>query len=171
MKAALCSPLWCVEPGPREAKHHCFTTGKVMTSSRPLVLSVFLPYVISRDCILISGIRTSAPMILCFLSRSFLFTFQKVLFWFWIAGLCIAGAQDVCKREFSGRIKIKWLPAYVPELNPVEQIWNYSKYSQLSNFIPADIEYLADMLDTSLCHQSKQQNLLRSFFHCARLKI
>jgi len=106
MKAALCSPLWCVEPGHREAKHHCFTTGKVMTSSRPLVLSVFLPYVINWVCILMSRIRTSALMILCFLSRSFLFTFQRLLFWFWTAGLCIAGVQDVCKRDFPGGLRL-----------------------------------------------------------------
>jgi len=106
MKAVLCSSLWYVEPGPRKAKHPCFTTGKVMTNSRPLVLSVFLQYVISWVCILISRIRTSAPMILCFLSRSFLFTFQRVLFWFWIAGLCIAGAQDVCKRDFPSGLRL-----------------------------------------------------------------
>jgi len=80
-----------------------------------------------------------------------------------------SGAKRLQKR-FS-RVDIEWLPAYAPELNPVEQIWNYSKYSQLSNFIPEDIEHLTGMLDASLCHQSRQQNLLRSFFHCAKLKI
>ena len=74
------------------------------------------------------------------------------------------------QRRF-GRVDVEWLPAYAPELTPVEQIWNYSKYSQLSNFIPDDIEHLAHELDASLCHQSKQQNLLRSFFHCGKLKI
>lgn len=102
MKAALCSSLWCVEPGPQEAKRHCFTAGKVTTSSRPLALSVFLPYVINWVCILISRIRTSALTILCFLSRTFWFTFPKVLFWFWIAGWCIAGVQDVCEDDLPG---------------------------------------------------------------------
>lgn len=80
-----------------------------------------------------------------------------------------SGAKKL-QRRFS-RVDVEWLPAYAPELNPVEQIWNYSKYSQLSNFIPDDIEHLADVLDASLCRQSRQQNLLRSFFHCAKLKI
>ena len=75
------------------------------------------------------------------------------------------------QERFGRRINIEWLPAYAPELNPVEQIWNYSKYSQLSNFIPDDIEHLGNMVDTSLSHQSKQQNLLRSFFHCTKLRI
>lgn len=75
------------------------------------------------------------------------------------------------KERFGRRVDVEWLPAYAPELNPVEQIWNYSKYGQLSNFIPDDIEHLAQMLEVSLNHQVKQQNLLRSFFHCAKLKI
>ena len=98
-KAALCSSLWFVEPGLPEVKRHCFTTGKVTTSSRPLVLSVFLPYVINWVCILLSRIRISALTILCFLSGSFWFTFPKVLFWFWIAGWCIAGVQDACEDD------------------------------------------------------------------------
>jgi hypothetical protein len=102
MKAALCSSLWCVEPGLPEAKHHCFTTGKDTTSSRPLALSVFLPYVINWVCILTSRIQTFVLTILCFLSRNFLFIFQRVLFWFWIAGLCIAGAQNVCREDSPG---------------------------------------------------------------------
>ncbi len=99
MKAALCSSLWYVEPGPPEAKRHCFTTEKVTTSSQPLALSVFLPYVIDWVCISVSRIQTSALMILCFLSRNFLFIFRRVLFWFWIAGWCIAGAQNVCRED------------------------------------------------------------------------
>jgi len=102
MKAALCSSLWFVEPGLQEAKRPCFTTGKVTTSSRPSALSVFLPYVINWVCILTSRIQTSVLTILCFLSGKFLFIFQRVLFWFWIAGLFIAGAQNVCKDDLPG---------------------------------------------------------------------
>ena len=106
MKAALCSSLWCVEPGLPGAKHPCFTTGKATTSSRPLALSVFLPYVINWVCILTSRIPTSALMILCFLSGNFLFIFQRVLFWFWTAGLFIAGAQDVCRKDLPGESRL-----------------------------------------------------------------
>ena len=80
-----------------------------------------------------------------------------------------SGAKRL-QRRF-GRVDVEWLPAYAPELNPVEQIWNYSKYSQLSNFIPDDIDHLATVLDASLCCQSQHQNLLRSFFHWTKLKI
>jgi transposase len=66
---------------------------------------------------------------------------------------------------------VEWLPAYSPELNPVEQIWNHSKYSQLANFIPDDVAHLTEVVQDSLCVQSRQPSLLRSFFHCAKLKI
>ncbi|MFC1782765.1 transposase [Planctomycetota bacterium] len=69
------------------------------------------------------------------------------------------------------RADVEWLPAYAPELNPVEQIWNYGKYSQLANFILEDVDHLAFMLNKSLNHQAKQKDLLRSFFHCAKLII
>ena len=73
--------------------------------------------------------------------------------------------------RFGRRVDVEWLPAYAPELNPVEQVWNYSKYSQLANFIPDDINHLTDSIDSSLRSQATQQNLLRSFFHCTKLKV
>lgn len=75
------------------------------------------------------------------------------------------------KSRFGYRMDVEWLPAYSPELNPVEQIWNHSKYSQLANFIPDDVAHLTEVVQDSLCVQSRQPSLLRSFFHCAKLKI
>ncbi len=75
------------------------------------------------------------------------------------------------RERFGRRVDVEWLPPYAPELNPVEQAWNHSKYGQLANFIPDDIDNLADEVDCSLRYQAGQQNLLRSFFHCTKLKI
>jgi transposase len=49
------------------------------------------------------------------------------------------------KVRLDRRVDVEWLPAYSPELNPVEQIWNHSKskYSQLANLIPENAEHLA----------------------------
>ncbi|MBU0719532.1 MAG: transposase, partial [Planctomycetes bacterium] len=41
-------------------------------------------------------------------------------------------------RSFPKRVEIEWLPAYAPDLNPVEQIWNRTKYTDLANYIPAE---------------------------------
>ena len=38
----------------------------------------------------------------------------------------------------SGRIWLERLPAYAPELNPVEYIWSYWKKHELPNFCPKD---------------------------------
>lgn len=75
------------------------------------------------------------------------------------------------RQRFGRRVDVEWLPPYAPELNPVEQVWNHSKYGQLANFIPDDINHLADAVDSSLRYQAVRQNLLRSFFHCTKLKI
>jgi len=75
------------------------------------------------------------------------------------------------KARFGGRVDVEWLPAYAPELNPVEQIWNHSKYSQLANLICDNVGHLAQAVQDSLQIQSQQPHLLRSFFHWAKLKV
>jgi transposase len=63
------------------------------------------------------------------------------------------------------------LPAYSPELNPVEQCWNHAKYTDLANFIPDDIDDLHDAIDASITQQSKNHNLLQSFFAYSKLTL
>jgi len=69
------------------------------------------------------------------------------------------------------RLSIEWLPAYAPELNPDEQVWNRAKYTDLANFIPDDVLHLGHALADSLRRTRSQQNLLRSFFKHARLAL
>jgi transposase len=63
------------------------------------------------------------------------------------------------------------LPSYSPELNPVEQCWNHTKYADLPNFIPDNLDHLYDAVDESIAKQSKNQRLLRSFFAYAKLPL
>jgi len=65
----------------------------------------------------------------------------------------------------------EWLPAYAPELNPVEQIWNHSKYSDLANFIPKDVAHLRGEVRRSIRKQRGRPHLLRSFFEFAQLRL
>jgi transposase len=65
----------------------------------------------------------------------------------------------------------EWLPAYAPELNPTEQIWNHAKYSDLANFIPDDVHHLQHELTDSLPQQQHSAKLLRAFFQHARLPL
>jgi transposase len=74
-------------------------------------------------------------------------------------------------RRFGQRVQIEWLPAYAPELNPDEQVWNRAKYTDLANFIPDDVERLGQALADSLRRTRSQQSLLRSFFKHAKLTL
>ena len=63
------------------------------------------------------------------------------------------------------------LPAYSPELNPVEQCWTHTKYADLPNFIPDDLDHLYKAIDAAITKQSKDQKLLRSFFAYCKLPL
>lgn len=65
----------------------------------------------------------------------------------------------------------EWLPAYAPDLNPVEQCWNHAKYADLANFIPDDLNHLETAVTESFREQSQDQVLLRSFFAYSKLKL
>lgn len=73
--------------------------------------------------------------------------------------------------RFPKRIRIEWLPPYAPDLNPDEQVWNRTKYSDLANYIPEDVDHLADAVEESLGRTRSQQTLLRSFFKHAGLSL
>lgn len=66
---------------------------------------------------------------------------------------------------------VEWLPAYAPDLNPAEQVWDRAKYHDLPNFIPDDAEHLRHEVEASITNAAKQQRLLRSFFAWAKLKL
>lgn len=68
-------------------------------------------------------------------------------------------------------IQVEWLPAYAPELNPVEQVWNHSKNVDLANFIPRDAKHLGEQLNGALTRQTKRRDLLLSYFKHAGLKL
>ena len=65
----------------------------------------------------------------------------------------------------------EWLPSYSPKLNPVEQSWKRTKYDDLPNFIPDDLEHLHDHVHNSQKNQHHDQAVLRSFFAYAKLPL
>ena len=74
-------------------------------------------------------------------------------------------------KKHSKTIQVEWLPPYAPELNPVEQVWNHSKYSDLANFTPEDLEELDRWVRSSIAGTQNQTHLLRSFFRKAELLL
>jgi transposase len=69
------------------------------------------------------------------------------------------------------RFWIEWLPPYAPDLNPVERVWSHTKYGDLANYIPEDLLDLEIELEYSIEQTRQCPNLLRSFFHAAKLEI
>ena len=65
----------------------------------------------------------------------------------------------------------RWLPAYAPELDPVEFVWTQSKYGDLANWIPEDIHDLRFQLEQVLEEYRHDPARLYSFFQIARLPI
>ena len=65
----------------------------------------------------------------------------------------------------------EWLPSYSPQLNPVEQSWKRTKYDDLPNFIPDDLDHLHDHVHDSQKNQHHDQTVLRSFFAYAKLPL
>ena len=63
------------------------------------------------------------------------------------------------------------LPAYSPELNPVEQCWNHTKYVDLANFVPEDLNDLHTEATESLHSLRDNQAFLRSAFTYCKLPL
>ncbi len=68
-------------------------------------------------------------------------------------------------------IEFEWLPAYAPELNPVEARWSCTKHGDLANFVPDDTPQLKGAVRTSLKNQAANHQLKSSFFKTAKLRI
>lgn len=80
-------------------------------------------------------------------------------------------AAAALRDELGDRLRVEWLPAYSPDLNPAEQIWNHAKYTDLANFVPRDVVHLARRVGLSFYHQSRDTHLLRSFYQTAGLRL
>lgn len=73
--------------------------------------------------------------------------------------------------RFPRRLAIEWLPAYAPDLNPVESVWSHTKYGDLANYVPDDVHELGFEVACSLQDTACQQKLLRSFFKHSKLRL
>lgn len=69
------------------------------------------------------------------------------------------------------RFWIEWLPAYAPELNPVDKLWGHTKYDDLANYVADHLLDLELELDWSIQQTRQRPHLLRSFFYAAKLQL
>jgi transposase len=71
--------------------------------------------------------------------------------------------------EQKGAIELEYLPAYAPELNPVEYIWGHCKQHELPNFCPKDFAQLSGAARAALRRMRRRPRLVDSFWKQAEL--
>jgi transposase len=73
----------------------------------------------------------------------------------------------VAKRN--GQISLEYLPAYAPELNPVESLRGYWKHHELPNFCPKTFTGLSYYAVRALKCMRRRPNLIAAFWKQAEL--
>ena len=66
--------------------------------------------------------------------------------------------------QLNGYVAIEYLPAYAPELNPVEYLWGYWKHHQLPNVCPKDLWHLNDRARQTLRRLRRRPRLIAAFW-------
>jgi transposase len=69
----------------------------------------------------------------------------------------------------NGRIELESLPAYAPELNPVEYLWGYWKQHELANFCPKTLSDLSFYAVRALKRMRRRPKLIVAFWKQAEL--
>lgn len=83
----------------------------------------------------------------------------------------LPGHRAAARSLECAKIVVEYLPAYAPELNPVEWVWSYTKHAELANWVPDDTEELEEEAHDTLAELNQEQKLLRSFFAGAELSL
>ena len=80
-------------------------------------------------------------------------------------------AAKCCEKLQLKGLEFAWLPAYAPDLNPIEGLWSSAKWGSLGNYVPPNLEALEDRVAEELVNRSNRQRFLRSLFKEAGLKL
>jgi transposase len=67
------------------------------------------------------------------------------------------------------RLHLERLPAYAPDLNPVEMIWSHLKHGLLSNFVPRHVKHLDKVVQDHLANLSRAAPMIKSLWAGSRL--
>ena len=69
------------------------------------------------------------------------------------------------------RFELFKLPAYAPELNPIEFAWGHIKYHQLANLAPESEQELYIQAKAAICRLRRKPELLKSFLRHAPINF
>lgn len=70
-----------------------------------------------------------------------------------------------------GALRVEPLPAYAPDLNPVEWMWQYLKHVELGNLACLDLEQLHLEFHLALGRIRPKSDLIKSFFAGAQIEL
>ncbi len=80
----------------------------------------------------------------------------------------LAAHRSCALRDFvaeqGGRIVLELLPAYAPELNPVEYLWGYWKQHAMTNFCADDFNHLSYEARERLRRLRRRKTLIAAFW-------
>jgi hypothetical protein len=80
-------------------------------------------------------------------------------------------AQKYFERTHPDWFLFEYFPPYSPELNPVEQCWQWMKNVAMVNFVPMDVEQLEAKACEAVQAINSDPKLLPAFFHHAKLAL
>lgn len=81
-----------------------------------------------------------------------------------------AGWHDTAKLVVPENIRLILQPAYSPELNPVEHIWDYLRENYFHNWAAATIQEVINVLSDALNRLNEETELLQSMTHFPHLR-
>jgi len=71
--------------------------------------------------------------------------------------------------QTNGRLELEFLPAYAPELNPVEYIWGHCKQHELPTFCAKNLWQLSEHARKALRRMRRRPTLVSAFWKQADL--
>lgn len=69
------------------------------------------------------------------------------------------------------RIHLELLPAYAPDLNPTEGVWDHLKFVQMRNLCCSDLSHLHHELNLAIVRLRRRPERIQSFFAGAGLPL
>jgi len=110
-----------------------------------------------------------SPQIIEFLSHRLRHIPGKLLIvWDGLPGHRSRAGWDFVQQQ-RGRLWLEFLPAYAPELNPVESLWSHWKQHELPNFCPTTFGQLSHHARQALRRMRRRPTLVIAFWQQAEL--
>ena len=75
--------------------------------------------------------------------------------------------RALCARH--PRLHLERLPAYAPDLNPVEFLWSHLKHGRMANFVPESLSHLDQTIRSHLQNVGRTPGLLKALWHGSKL--